>query len=374
MMKKGVALLVLMTLFGGLWFYFRLPTKQEGNRPGNSIRSASPVPTKSVNPEVLAENLEIPWEIVFLPEGDMLVTERSGKLLRVGARTQVVQEIAGVAHIGEGGLLGMALHPNFKTNHYVYLYSTTRTAGGITNRVERYKFIKDTLTNRVVILEGIKGSANHDGGRIAFGPDGYLYITTGDAENPSSAQDTTSLNGKILRITDDGSIPKDNPFGNAVYSYGHRNPQGLVWDASRTLWETEHGPSGLETGYDELNIIKKGGNYGWPIIKGDQQKNEMIVPVIHSGSQDTWAPSGLTFVDGNLYFSGLRGESLYKATIGAGNKVSLSRYLQGTYGRLRAAVTGPDGYLYLTTSNRDGRALPRFGDDKIIRVNVEALK
>ncbi len=326
------------------------------------------------NPEIVAQNLSVPWEIGFLPNGDFLVTERSGKLLEIGAETKLIKEIEGVKHIGEGGLLGLALHPHFSTNHFIYLYSTTQNSQGLANRVERYQLLGNSLSDRKVILEGIKGSSNHDGGRIAFGPDSYLYITTGDAENSSLAQDKTSLNGKILRIKDDGNFPTDNPFGNAVYSLGHRNPQGLAWDKNGTLWETEHGPSGSQTGYDEVNIIVKGGNYGWPIIKGDQVRSGLISPIIQSGSKDTWAPSGLAYVDGSLFFSGLRGETLYQAKISSNNKLNLTRHLSQQFGRLRAVVLGPDGYLYISTSNTDGRGKPKTGDDKIIKVNPKLFK
>ena len=324
--------------------------------------------------EVVAQNLDIPWEIAFLQSGDLLVTERSGKLLKIGSETKVIKEIEGVRHIGEGGLLGLTLHPNFSVNNFIYLYSTTQDSNGISNRVERYRFSNDTLSERKVILEKIKGSSNHDGGRITFGPDGYLYITTGDAETPNLAQDKNSLNGKILRIKDDGGIPEDNPFGNAVYSLGHRNPQGLAWDKNGTLWETEHGPSGIQTGNDEVNIIIKGGNYGWPTIKGDQTKEGLISPIIQSGTKDTWAPSGMAYYDGSLFFSGLRGEALYEAKIRNGNKLDLLTHFKQEFGRIRAVVLGPDGYLYLSTSNQDGRGQTKEGDDKIIKINPKIFR
>lgn len=318
--------------------------------------------------EVVAENLKIPWEVAFLPDGTMLVTERPGTLKHILNNTTAIP-VEGVAHRGEGGLLGMALHPDFENNHFIYLYSTTNTGGGLTNRVERYVLDKDQLLGRKELLENIPGSSNHDGGRLAFGPDGLLYITTGDAEVTANAQDKNSLAGKILRIKDDGSIPSDNPFNNAVYSYGHRNPQGLAWDSTGQLWATEHGPSGASTGYDELNRIEKGGNYGWPTIKGDQAKDGLITPIINSGADDTWAPSGLAYYKGLLIFSGLRGESLYTVPVGVDGKLGdLTKYLTSKYGRLRAVVPGPDGVLYITTSNTDGRGKPKAGDDKIIKI------
>ena len=341
--------------------------------PANGIK-LTPEQSSSQDIEVIAQNLDIPWEIVFLPNGDLLVTERSRKLLKIGSETKVIKEIEGVKHIGEGGLLGLTLHPNFSVNNFIYLYSTTQDSNGITNRVERYRFSNDTLSERKVVLEKIKGSSNHDGGRIAFGPDRYLYITTGDAESPNLAQDKNSLNGKILRIKDDGSIPEDNPFGNAVYSLGHRNPQGLAWDKNGTLWETEHGPSGIQTGNDEVNLITKGGNYGWPTIKGNQTKEGLIPPIIESGSKDTWAPSGMAYYNGSLFFSGLRGEALYEVKIRNGNKLDLFTHFKQEFGRIRAVVLGPDGYLYLSTSNRDGRGQVREGDDKIIKINPKIFR
>lgn len=318
--------------------------------------------------QIVAENLSVPWEIAFLPDGTMLVTERIGKLKHIKDSTTAL-DIADVAQRGEAGLLGLAVHPNFKRNNYLYLYSTTQTGGELTNRVERYKYADGQLTDRKIIIENIPGSSNHDGGRIAFGPDGHLYITTGDAQAADNAQDKNSLAGKILRITDQGSIPPDNPFGNAVYSYGHRNPQGLAWDSSGQLWATEHGPSGRNTGYDELNKIEKGGNYGWPLVKGGEIRDGMVAPAIHSGDQETWAPSGMAFYKGWLIFSGLRGESIYATQITNGQPGPLSNYLRKEYGRLRAVTVGPDGFLYISTSNTDGRGSKRDGDDKIIKIN-----
>lgn len=316
--------------------------------------------------KVVAENLNIPWEIVFLPDGSMLVTERGGTLKHIASGTII--PVNGVAHRGEGGLLGMALHPNFKNNQFLYLYSTTNTSSGLKNRVERYRFGNNQLSDRTSIIENIPGSSNHDGGRIAFGPDGMLYITTGDAEKTENAQDKNSLAGKILRLRDDGSVPADNPFGNAVYSYGHRNPQGITWDAQGNLWATEHGPSGAQTGNDELNKIVKGGNYGWPNIRGTQTQTGMIAPVYESGTKETWAPGGLAFANGHLFFTGLRGQSLYISKMTNSEAGPLTNYLRQKYGRLRTVVIGPDGHLYITTSNTDGRGAKKPGDDKIIRI------
>lgn len=317
--------------------------------------------------EVIAENLNIPWELAFLPDGDMLVTERPGTLKRIGKNGAAIP-IAGVAHRGEGGLLGMALHPDFASNNFIYLYSTTNVTGGLSNRVERYKLTNNQLSDRKVIIENIDGSSNHDGGRIAFGPDSLLYIATGDAEVRDNAQNTQSLAGKILRLTDDGAIPSDNPFKNAVFSYGHRNPQGITWDSEGNLWVTEHGPSGTSTGNDELNKVEKGKNYGWPIIEGDETQAGMEKPILHSGSKETWAPSGIAYLRNRLIFTGLRGQSLYIAEVSGGTAKNLSTMLRQKYGRLRSVTVGQDNMLYITTNNGDGRGSKKPGDDKIIRI------
>lgn len=340
----------------------------------NLINSNKEAPAKEKKDiEVIIEELDIPWEVAFLPDGGILVTERSGNLLKVGEEKEVIQAIEGVEHTGEGGLLGMALHPDFEENNYLYLYLTAEAEQNLINRVERYQLIDDHLEDKTVVLEDIAGASYHDGGRMEFGPEGYLYITTGDAGEPDLAQDTNSLSGKILRINDDGTIPEDNPFDNEVYSYGHRNPQGLAWDSQGRLWATEHGPSGAQSGFDELNLIKKGGNYGWPEIRGDQTQQGMINPVIQSGADDTWAPAGLAVKNGILFFAGLRGSSLYQAEIQGEELVKLRANFQNEYGRLRAVRMGPDGYLYFTTSNQDGRGEVRPGDDKLIRVNPTSL-
>jgi glucose/arabinose dehydrogenase len=320
----------------------------------------------------LVNNLNIPWEIEFLPNQDILITERPGNLLIIGQDQRVIT-VQGVNHVGEGGLLGLALHPSFSTNHLIYLYLTSTLADQTINRVEQYQLENDRLTNRKVILEGIKGAVVHDGGRIAFGPDGNLYVTTGDAGVENLAQDQNSLNGKILRVKADGTIPTDNPFGSAVYSYGHRNVQGIVWDANGRLWATEHGRSGVASGLDELNLIEKGKNYGWPTIEGDQTAEGMVGPVMHSGAGETWAPSGITYQNNQLFFAGLRGESLYVVDIHDLKNITAKVYFREEFGRLRTAKYGPDGYLYLLTNNTDGRGQPKENDDKLIRISPQTF-
>jgi glucose/arabinose dehydrogenase len=327
---------------------------------------------------VLARDLEVPWALAFTPDGGLLVTERPGRLVHIdidGGRRRSYP-VPGVRAIGEGGLMGLALHPDFASNGWLYVCLTAEGDGGLENRVERYRFDADRgLSDRTVILDGIPAAVFHDGCRLAFGPDSDLYITTGDATVPERAQDLSSLAGKILRLADDGTIPPDNPFATPVYSYGHRNPQGLAWDDAGRLWSTEHGRSGLRSGLDELNLIEPGANYGWPVIQGDETAPDKVAPVLHSGPDYTWAPAGLAFADGRLFFGGLRGEALYEVRppLERG-RARLRAHFHSELGRIRAVRVGPDGMLYFTTSNRDGRGRVRRGDDKIVRVDPAVFR
>ncbi|MBU0649826.1 PQQ-dependent sugar dehydrogenase [Patescibacteria group bacterium] len=358
-------LLVLATAVVLLFFL-----KRTTGDPGSSINSdkeTAPIATEEIT--VLIRNLEIPWQTVFLPNGDLLVTERPGRLVMIKPDLATASiEVSGVRHVGEGGLLGAVLHPDYNENNHLYLYFTTDGADGLENRIYRYVLDDVGLHDQELVLANIRGASNHNGGRIAFGPDGYLYATTGDAQDANLAQDTSSLNGKILRITAEGNIPPDNPFNNAVYSYGHRNPQGLAWDESGHLWATEHGPSGLASGWDELNLIQKGGNYGWPLVKGDEESTGMINPEIHSGASDTWAPSGAAYYQGRVFFAGLRGAVLYEYRPA---DQSLIKHFENTYGRIRDVTVGPDNFLYLLTSNRDGRGTPSANDDLLIKIDPD---
>lgn len=362
----GVGILGLVGIFAVFAFqdtamrYFFAPTE--------STVDEGELPEEIVAPEVVVDNLEIPWELVFLPGGEMLVTERPGRLLLIGEDRQPIP-IEGVAHRGEGGLLGLALHPSFETNNWIYLYLTTATDNGLVNRVERYTLSGTELSERTIIIDNIPGAVYHDGGRIAFGPDELLYITTGDAGNESSAQNVDSLAGKILRVEDDGSIPTDNPFNSAVYSYGHRNPQGLAWDSAGALWITEHGRSGIQSGMDEINNILPGANYGWPTIEGDETMPGMRAPEMHSGADETWAPGGIVYLNEKLLFVGLRGQTLYAVDISSGEPRELNAYFRERFGRLRSITVGSDGAVYVLTSNRDGRGNPINIDDRIIRVD-----
>lgn len=325
----------------------------------------------SENISIFLKNLDTPWEIEFLDSSTALVTQRNGELLII-KNGEIFKniKISEASESGEGGLLGLAIHPNFKENNFVYLYFTTQNNNKRENKVVRYTLKNDELKFDKNILLDIRGNIFHNAGKIAFGPDGMLYITAGDALDEPASQDKNELAGKILRVTDSGDIPTDNPFGNAVYSLGHRNPQGLTWDSENNLWSTEHGQSGLVSGLDELNKIVKGGNYGWPNYRGNSNSEGFIAPEIHSGTE-TWAPGDAEFYKGDIYFTGLRGEALYKYNL---QTKELKKYLSNEYGRLRALTIGPDGFFYISTSNRDGRGTPKENDDKIIKLNPEILK
>jgi len=317
---------------------------------------------------VYAQNLEVVWAMAFLSDGNLLATERKGtvNLIDAEGKVSIIFTLGNVLQTGESGLHGIALHPDFESNQFVYLYYTYRGDGDNTqNRVSRFLFDGKTFTEEKIIVDAIPGAIFHDGGRIKFGPDKNLYITTGDARNPSLAQDVNSQAGKILRVTDAGDPAPGNPFGTRVYSYGHRNPQGIAWDKNGRFWETEHGDSAT----DEFNLIAIGKNYGWPTIRGEQKAEGLKTPVLHSGD-DTWAPAGAAFVDGSIFFGGLRGQALFQAKL-QDNSAVLSVHFKEQFGRIRDVIVGPDGFLYISTSNQDGREKPASGDDKIIRINPD---
>ncbi len=339
-----------------------------------------------VRVETWIKGLDIPWSLIFLPDGRALVSERPGTIrwIKEGKLRGTYAKIE-VSHEGEGGLLGLAADPAFPKKPYIYAMHTYAEGGALFNRVIRLKDNGKTGVLDGIIIDRIPGGRFHDGGRIAFGPDGMLYITAGETFKSDLAQDLSSLGGKILRVTPAGGIPADNPFkGSPVYSYGNRNPQGLAWQpVTWRLFESEHGPSG-EFGHfanDEINIIVKGGNYGWPKVIGAPHLSRYIDPVIVW--KKTTPPSGITFyrgkrlahLEGDLFVATLKSQALIRIRLGEKSERILrierwfaKDYNEGKYGRLRDVVEGPDGALYLLTNNRDGRGTPQPGDDKIYRI------
>lgn len=328
---------------------------------------ASSNPPRVGEPTDVATGLAVPWGLTFLPDGRALVGERpTGEvsLIVPGELPEPVGTVPDVADNGEGGLLGIAASPTFEEDRLVYAYVTTNAD----NRVITMELKNDELVNAREVLTGIPDASYHDGGRLIFGPDGMLYVTTGDAGVPDNAQDLSSLSGKILRVNADGSIPDDNPFPDSpVWSYGHRNVQGLAFDDGGRLWATEFGSSA----YDELNLIQPGGNYGWPQVEGVGGQMSEVRNFVDP--QVTWptseaSPSGLAWLDGVLYMGALGGERLWEVPVSGDTAEGPTAVLEGTLGRIRTVVVAPDGQLWLTTSNTDGRGDVRAGDDRVVSV------
>jgi glucose/arabinose dehydrogenase len=325
--------------------------------------------------ETPVTTLDVPWSLAFAPDGRLFLTERAGRvrILDVTAmRAELALTLDDVFTQGEAGLLGIALDPDFSQNRHVYLYYTAATGGGAANRVLRFRESGARLTDRVTLLDGIPAASIHDGGRLRFGPDRLLYITTGDAANTSLAPELSSYAGKILRLNTDGTSPRENPFSSPVFSYGHRNPQGLDWHPTTgDLWASEHGASGN----DEVNAIRSGVNYGWPRIEGAETLPDMQAPAAFF--TPSIAPSGASFYrgsrfpafHGDLFVAMLRGMHLLRLRLNAAGQVtSQERLLDGRFGRLRDVQSGPDGAIYVLTNNRDGRGNPTSTDDRLLRL------
>ncbi len=312
-------------------------------------------------PEAIATGLEVPWGVAFLPDGSALVAERmSGRILQVSADGSRVDEVMqlGSEPIGEGGLLGLAVSPDYEDDGLVFAYYTTSED----NRIVRFQLGEEPE----VIVDGIEASAVHNGGRLAFGPDGFLYATVGDAGNAASAQDPDSLNGKILRMQPDGSPAPSNPDPESlVYTLGHRNPQGLAWTEDGTMFAPEFG----QNAFDEVNLIEAGNNYGWPDVEGvgDTRGGEFTNPLVTWSTSES-SPSGAAIVGDVLYVGALGGQKLWRIPIEGDGLGEPQALLDGTYGRLRTVVAAPDGSLWITTSNRDGRGAPTDADDQILRL------
>jgi glucose/arabinose dehydrogenase len=338
---------------------------------GDGAARVEPGPREGARVETIATGLDVPWELAFLPDGSALVTERGGTVRRLTSDGRLerdpVARIA-VAAEGEGGLLGLALDPNFEDNAFVYVYRTT----AVGNEVMRLRFDGDRLGDQRVLARGIPAAVIHNGGRLRFGPDQLLYITTGDATDPNAPQDPDSLGGKVLRLAPAqyrgaGGRPE-------VFSLGHRNPQGLDWEPrTGRLFSDEHGPDGD----DELNLLRRGGNYGWPEVRADVAGAGMTAPVVFW--PDSIAPSGATFVrepgsqwTGDYLIGSLLGEQVRRVRLQGDRAVIDEPLFEGEFGRIRTVVEGPDGALYLLTSNRDGRGEPSNDDDRIMRVSPPA--
>lgn len=318
--------------------------------------------------EVVAENLEVPWSINKSGE-TFYLSERPGSIVKVEGDSTERQKVSfkkEVSQAAEAGFLGFVLAPDFEQSNKAFAYYTYENGTGQFNRIVELTLNNDEWVEGKLLLDNIPSGRFHHGGRLKIGHDGKLYATAGDAAtNPEIAQDLSSLGGKILRLNLDGSVPADNPFENSyVYSYGHRNPQGLAWSKDGTLYASEHGPSA----HDEINLIEAGNNYGWPEITGDDTKQGMETPIFHSGS-DTWAPSGMAAYDGKLYVATLRGNALREFDPAA----KTTREVVTGLGRIRDVMVDGDD-LYFISNNTDGRGTPSEGDDKLYRVKVDELR
>jgi glucose/arabinose dehydrogenase len=345
----------------------------------------SPQSQTSFKVETVVENLQVPWSIVWAPDGRMIFTERPGRV-RVyengKLRSEPLFVVPDVEPRGESGLMSIALHPQFGSNHLLYL-SYAYNANGQQVRVVRYRETSNGFTERKVIVENIPAAQFHAGCRLRFGPDGKLYITTGDATERELAQKLDSLAGKTLRLNDDGTVPNDNPFvgrPNArpeIWTYGNRNGQGIDFQpGTNLLWETEHGPSGFDGlgGGDEVNILEPGKNYGWPVIHHRATHEGMESPVLEY--TPACAPASGMFYRGsqfpqfknNFFFGCLVGTRIIRVVLNGRQVVSQENLLERKYGRIRDIAEGPDGFIYFSTSNRDGRGSPANDDDRILRL------
>jgi aldose sugar dehydrogenase len=341
--------------------------------------------------ETVATNLEVVWSIIFAPDGRIFFTERPGRVRVIEngrLRETPFFTVPDVEPSGESGLMGMTLHPRFSENRFVYLAYAYRDKGNQRVRVARYREDGNTLVEPKTIIENIPAARYHAGTRLKFDPDGKLYITTGDATNQSEAQKLDTLAGKTLRLDDDGTIPADNLFVNQtgaraeIWSYGHRNAQGMDFQPETGLmFQTEHGPSIIDgvslfkrTGGDEVNVVERGKNYGWAKISHDMRREGMETPIIQYSPAIAPA-SGMFYrgeafpeFKGNFLFGALKGQAIYRLILDGRRIVSQDKLLERQYGRIREVAEAPDGTIYFSTSNRDGRGSPIKEDDRILRI------
>lgn len=316
--------------------------------------------------ETVAQGLDTPWSIAR-SDDVFYLSERPGKIIKIDGNKKTEQQVdldKEVSTAAEAGLLGFVLAPDFKDSKEAYAYYTYEDNGQF-NRIVKLKLENDTWKEDEVLIDKIPSGQYHHGGRLKIGPDDKLYATTGDASDEQNAQDKDTLGGKILRINLDGSKPKDNPISNSyVYSYGHRNPQGIVWTPDGQMYASEHG----NQANDEINEIKEGQNYGWPVIEGNEENDNMETPIFTSGSDDTWAPSGIAFKDGIIYSAALRGEGIMKFDV---EKDEMKK-VATKYGRIRDVYIVNDD-LYFVSNNTDSRGNPSQNDDKMYKVTLSQL-
>ncbi|MEU4388621.1 PQQ-dependent sugar dehydrogenase [Promicromonospora sp. NPDC023805] len=334
-------------------------TKPSSTPPAPSRESGAVAPADE--PVDVVTGLAAPWSVAFLGDTPLISQRDDGTVLEVtGDETRAIGTVEGVVHAGESGLLGLAVDDQDR----LYAYST----GPDGNRIQRYPVTGEpgalALGEPETVVDGLPWASHHDGGRIAFGPDGMLYATVGDAGQGDSAQDVESLAGKILRMTPDGDVPDDNPFGDSlVYSYGHRNPQGLAWAEDGTMFAAEFG----QDTWDELNVITPGGNYGWPDVEGIAGREDYLDPV-QQWSPEQASPSGIAIAGGTIFLANLRGQVLRAVPVA--DPTTSTDFYAGAYGRLRAVISAPDGDLWFLTNNTDGRGTPGDGDDRLLSVPV----
>jgi glucose/arabinose dehydrogenase len=360
-------------------------TQRTADRPQAAGGSDAAEAASGFRVETVVSNLEVPWSIVFAPDGRMLFTERPGRV-RVfeggRLRPEPLAVIADVERGSESGLMGLALHPNFNENRLLYL-AYAYSQDGVRVRVVRFREAGGGLADRALIIEGIPAARYHAGTRLRFGPDGKLYVTTGDAAEKELGQRLDTLAGKTLRLNDDGTVPPDNPFVGRrdarpeIWSYGHRNAQGLDFQPGTGLmFQTEHGPSGFDGpgGGDEVDVVERGKNYGWAVIHHGEARAGMESPLLEytpacaPASAAFYGGAALRQFSGNFFFGCLRGEGLQRVALDGRRVLGEERMFQGRYGRIREVAEGPDGALYFSTSNRDGRGDPAPEDDRIMRL------
>lgn len=389
-----IVLIPLILLAGALYWLFdylaltkpdQFSSSQNTTQPSVSVISENKIlETVELEREIFAQNLSVPWSIVWTSENRVLVSERDGFIRSIvnGNLTQTpLYSFENISQRSEEGLMGLSVDPQYEQNKYIYACYAFNKGSQIADRVVRLTDNGENLSNETTLIDNLPAAQFHAGCRIGFGPDEKLYITTGDALDKEKAQDQNSLAGKILRINKDGTIPQDNPFPNSpVWSTGHRNPQGLAWHPiTNELWSTEHGPSGNDGpgGGDEVNLIVKGENYGWPKVSHEktdpqfQTPKQVFTPAVAPASAVFYGGQAIPQFNNNLFFGALRGNALVRLELTEDNKAIKSfekLNLTTDLGRIRDVALGPDGYIYFSTSNKDGRGSAKQNDDKIYRI------